>query len=242
MDAALQVGQIGTVLSLLDDTTSSANEGIHALVAAVYSAFVPDADPESLVPQYLTTLKRALKVRAGIAGLAATLNPLNDILQGTDVERQAEAFGAVREALHAFVSSEVWRAMRAADRWELVQFDHQLLEAAPRGARLICEGLVKYLESLGSINQREVLVQHDQRVLSELRETTTNARELMHLSPKSTHQLLVKACQASLSLRGRRQGLDPLLDQLSQLAVETSAPSENEPLLQWVEAILAAAG
>jgi hypothetical protein len=242
LEVALGAGQVGTVLSLLDDTSSSANEGVHALVVAVYAAFVPEADPESLVPDYLTTLKRALKVRRGLALLTTRLNPLNDVLQGSEVARHPEAFAAVREAVHAFVSSDVWRAMRAADRWELVQFDQQLAEATPRGGRLVSEGLVKYLESLGSINQREVLLQHDQRVLDDVRETVTNARELMRLSPKTTHELLVKACRASLALYGRRVTLDPLLDQLAQLGAETTAPSHNLSLVEQLEAIVAGAG
>jgi hypothetical protein len=240
LEVALAAGEVTSVLGLLDETTSSTNEAIHALVSAVFTAFVSDADTANVVPEYLTTLKRALKVRHGIAQLSATLHPHNDVLQGTDTARHTDALTAIREELHDFVSSDIWRAMRAADRWELAQFDQQLQEKPLSAARLTAEGLVKYLESLGAINQREVLVQHDERVLEELREVITNARALNDLSPSTTHELLIKACQTSLELRGRRPTLDPLLDQNAQLGAST--PAQNEALIKRLEDVIAAAG
>ena len=51
--------------------------------------------------------------------------------------------------------------MRAADRWQMVEFERELAEQALKPARMTSEGLVKYVDSLSSINQREVLQLHD---------------------------------------------------------------------------------
>ncbi len=241
-DVALGAGQTGQVLALLDDTTSSAGEGIHALVTAVYAAFVPDADPATLVPEYLTSLKRALMVRRGVAELAAKLGPLNDALQGTDPGRHAAALDGVKSALHAFVGGDVCRAMRAADRWELVQFDQNLAEEPMAAARMTSEGLVKYLESLGAVNQREVLVKHDQKVVGEIRESITNARELMEISPRTAHDMLVKACKSALALKGRHPATDPLVARLATLDFAATSPSQSPALLERLEQLLAASG
>lgn len=241
-EVALAAGQTGQVLGLLDDTTSSVSEGIHALVSAVYAAFVPDAESSTLVPEYLTTLKRALLVRRGIADLAAKLGPLNDALQGTDLGRHADALEGIKAVLKSYVTGDVCRAMRAADRWELVQFDHRLDEEPPGLARMTAEGLVKYLESLGAINQREVLVQHDHRVLGEVREALTNARELMEISPRTAHEMLVKACRAALALRGRQTGTDAMLVKLATIDLAASSPSQSPALLERLEQLLAASG
>src|SRR6185436_12521643 len=56
VEVAIGAGHANQVLGMLDEMTSIANEGIHALVMAVYEAFVPDADPGSVVPAYKTTL------------------------------------------------------------------------------------------------------------------------------------------------------------------------------------------
>jgi hypothetical protein len=241
-DVALGAGQTGQVLALLDDTTSSAAEGIHALVTAVYAAFVPDADPAGLVPEYLTSLKRALMVRRGIAELAQKLGPLNDALQSTDVGRHGASLEGVKAGLHAFVGSDVCRAMRAADRWELVQFDQQIAEEPMIAARMTSEGLAKYLDSLGAVNQREVLVKHDQKVVGEIRESITNARELMEISPRTAHEMLVKACKSALALKGRHPASDPLVAKLATLDFDATSPSQSPALLERLEQLLAASG
>lgn len=241
-EVALAAGQTGQVLGLLDDTTSSVSEGIHALVSAVYAAFVPDAESSTLVPEYLTTLKRALLVRRGIADLAAKLGPLNDALQGTDLGRHADALEGIKAVLKSYVMGDVCRAMRAADRWELVQFDQRLTEEPPGLARMTAEGLVKYLESLGAINQREVLVQHDHRVLGEVREALTNARALMEISPRTAHEMLVKACRSALALRGRQTATDAMLVKLATIDLAASSPSQSPALLERLEQLLAASG
>lgn len=241
-NVALGAGQTGQVLALLDDTTSSAAEGIHALVTAVYAAFVPEADPGGLVPEYLTSLKRALMVRRGISELAAKLGPQNEALQSTDVGRHAAALDGVKSTLHAFVAGDVCRAMRAADRWELVQFDHNLADAPMAAARQTSEGLAKYLESLGAINQREVLVKHDQKVLGEIRESSTNARELMEISPRTAHEMLVKACKSALALKGRHPASDPLVAKLATLDFDATSPTQSPALLERLEQLLAACG
>ncbi len=242
LEIAMSAGQVGTVLGLLDDMTSSANEGIHALVSSVYEAFDPEIDRTQVVPEYLTTLARALRVRRGIAQLAAALAPHNAALQSEDSIGHDTALSAIRDLVATFVASDVWRAMRAADRWELAQFDQQLREQKLAVARLTAEGLTKYLESLGAINQREVLVRHDQKILDDLRETIGSARELMDLSPTTTHELLLKACRSSLELRGRNPMLDELLDQNAKISAETSSPSQNPALVKRLEDVVATAG
>ena len=43
LDISIGAGNTNEVLALLDDTQSSASEGVHALVSAVYEAFVPNS-------------------------------------------------------------------------------------------------------------------------------------------------------------------------------------------------------
>ena len=61
----------------------------------------------------------------------------------------------LRSSQHMIVGLGTGRAMRAADRWQLVQFEQELREQPLAAARMTSEGLAKYLDSLGSINQRE---------------------------------------------------------------------------------------
>ena len=242
VSVALGSGETNQVLGILDDTQSSASEGVHALVSAVYEAFVPDVNPATVVPGYLTSLGRALLVRRGIAELATTLGPYNDVLQGDVVADYPDALKHVRDAMRTFVGSVVCRAMRAADRWEMVEFERQLQEQPSSVARLTSEGLVKYLDSLASINQREVLLLHDQRTLDEMRESLTTARELVDLSPRTAHEMLQRAYQAAQRLRGRHPATDQMVVQLERYAPTTSNTADDLKFLERLEALLAAAG
>src|SRR5690606_14445202 len=136
MENALEQGEVNQVLGLLDDTCSSASEGVHALVSTVFETFVPDVNPASVVPGYLTSLGRALLVRRGLAELAATLTPLSDALQGEENSRHGEILAQIRTTLHQFVGSVVCRAMRPADRWQMVEFDLELSTQPPSVSRL----------------------------------------------------------------------------------------------------------
>ena len=239
LEVALEAGEINQVLGLLDDTQSSSSEGVHALVAAVYEAFVPDVNPASVVPGYLTSLGRALLVRRGLAELAATLTPFNNRLQDDNTRLHHHALRSIREVMMQFVSSVVCRAMRAADRWQMVEFEQDLQNQAVGTARLTSEGLAKYLESLGSINQREVLLLHDQRTLEEMRDSLATARGLVDISPRTANEMLERAYQAAQRLRGRNPATDRLVIQLEKYAAPiNSTPADTTKFLERLEAVL----
>lgn len=238
LHVALAGGETNQVLALLDDTQSALSEGVHALVTAVYQAFVPAVDVTTVVPGYFTQLGRALLVRRGLAQLATTLGPNNDVLQGDEPERFETVLSTIRGVMQNFVGSVVCRAMRAADRWQMVEFERDLAEQPLRLARQTSEGLVKYLDSLRSINQREVLVVHDQRALEEMRESLATARGLIDISPRTAQEMIERAHQAAQRLRGRSPATDQQLARLERYAAMLPPPQ----LLEQLEGVLAQAG
>lgn len=242
LDVALEAGEMNQVLGLLDDTQSSMSEGVHAIVSAIYEEFLPDTNPATVVPGYLTSLGRALLVRRGLADLAGKLAPHNEILQGPHTDEHQHALTAARTTMRQFVGSVVCRAMRAADRWQMVEFERELAEQPLSVARLTSEGLVKYIDSLASINQREVLVLHDQRTLEEMRDALSSARQLLDLSPQTSREMMDRAYQAAQRLRGRHPATDALIISLERYAPTTSAPVESAKFLEQLEAVLSAAG
>ncbi|HEY5923733.1 MAG TPA: hypothetical protein VIV11_18755 [Kofleriaceae bacterium] len=241
-EVALSTGEMNRVLGLLDDTTSAASEGVHALVAAVFEAFLPDVSPTSVVPGYLTTLGRALLVRRGLADLSLKLAPHNDILQSTHTDEHQHALTAARTTMRQFVGSVVCRAMRAADRWQMVEFERELSGQPLSVARMTSEGLVKYVESLSSVNQREVLVLHDQRTIEEMRDAIASARQLVDLSPRAARAEMERAYQAAMRLRGRHATTDTLIIQLERYSSATTGSHDAAKFLERLEAVLSATG
>lgn len=240
---ALGAGEMNQVLGLLDDTQSSTSEGVHAVVSAIYEEFLPDTNPATVVPGYLTSLGRALLVRRGLADIATKLTAQNDVLQDpAKTDEHDVALAGIRQQMKAFVASVVCRAMRAADRWQMVEFERELASQPSSVAKLTAEGLVKYIDSLASINQREVLVLHDQRTLEEMRESLSNARQLLDLSAQTAREMMDRAYQAAQRLRGRHPATDALIIQLERYAPTSSNPAESAKFLERLEAVLAAGG
>jgi len=239
-ELSLSSGEMNQVLGILDDTTSTASEAVHALVAAVYEEFLPDVSPTSVVPGYLTTLGRALLVRRGLADLSTKLGPLNDVLQSTQTDEHQHAYTQIRTNMRQFVGSVVCRAMRAADRWQMVEFERDLAGQSLLAGRQTSEGLVKYVESLSSVNQREVLVLHDQRTIVEMRDAVASARQLIDLSPRTARDEMERAYQAAQRLRGRHPATDALIIQLERFSSTSSHPGESSKFLERLEATLAA--
>jgi hypothetical protein len=242
VDVALDTGETNHVLGILDDTNSSSSEGVHALVSAVYEAFLPDVHTATVVPGYLTTLGRALLVRRGLADLGQKLTPQNNLLQGDDATEHKIALEQIRLAMRQFVGSVVCRAMRAADRWQMVEFERELSEQPLKAARQTSEGLVKYIDSLSSVNQREVLVVHDRKTLEDMRDALANARQLIDLSPRAAREMMDRAYQSAQRLRGRHPATDDLIIQLERYAPTSSNPGEGVKFLERLEAVLGASG
>jgi hypothetical protein len=240
MENALRNGETNQVLGLLDDTQSSTSEGVHALVAAIYDEFCADVNVATVVPGYLTSLGRALLVRRGLADLATKLTPHNNLLQGDDPSEYELALAQVRVQMRQFVGSVVCRAMRAADRWQIVEFERELNEQPLKVARLTSEGLVKYIDSLSSVNQREVLVVHDTRTLGEMREALSSARQLLDISPRAARDEMDRAYQAAQRLRGRHPATDDLIIRLEKYAPASSNAGDTAKYLEQLEAVLAA--
>ena len=242
MKVALIAGQTNQVLGLLDDSKSAASEGVHALFNTIYRAFMPDADTATILPGYLTSLSRALLVRRGIAKLSSGLETDNQVLQSDRAERHDVALAAVRTTVRAFVRSAECHAMRPADRFQMVEFDRELHEQRLAAARTTSEGLVKYLDSLAMINQREVLVVHDRLAIDEMREAIANARELLHLSTRTASEMLVRAHEAARRLHGKQRSLDPHILALDGYAPTSSSATEISKLLDRLEYILVGIG
>ena len=238
---SLSAWEIAQAIEVLDDTKGSTSQGVFAVLSEVCQAFLPDAEPSALAPGHLTVLDQALVVRQALAELGRALAGPHARLQGEDRSAHAAALVELRGALGAFVASAAFPIMRPADRWQLGQFERTLKEQAPGAARFTSEGLAKYLESLGSINRREVLILHDQRAAAELGEALAAAQQLALISPRLAVEPMQKASAAALSLYGSSPEIDeaiaPLRERPPNLA-DPRALAETLALLERLAQLL----
>jgi hypothetical protein len=236
----LEAGKYAAALEGLDDSRSAVGEGVVALLIAIYQAFQPEVDTSLVAPGYLSSLARALLVRRSLADLAAKVEPKNAIVQreAAKPDERDRALGEVREALSQFIQSPGFKAMRPGDRWELTKFDRAFAEVPASEARMTSEGFAKYLDSLGSINRREVLVTHDQRTMHELRETLSAARPLLEYNTGVARDMVLQALATSEQLYGRSRSSDELITALREADPTLASAAEVEAVLSTLELLL----
>lgn len=232
---SLQSREIAPAIEAIDDTQGATSQGIFAVLTAVCETFAPGLDSASLAPGHLTMLQRALLVRRGLADLGRALAGPHERLQreGSEV-----ALLGVRRALGTFLASPAFTMMRPADRWQLSHFESTLARQPVSAAKLTSEGLSKYLESLSSINQREVLVLHDRRAANELREAKAAAEQLALIGPRLALESAQTAVQAALSLYGRSPDVDVAILALPDRMVTAEHLPETFAALERVARLL----
>lgn len=243
-EAALDGGHFAQAMEDLDDTRNALGEGVFALVTALCEAYLPDVRADAVVTGHKSALERALLVRRGLADLARGVDRENWAVQDAQhAELGAQALERLRLLLAGYIRQEAFRAMRPADRWELLKVG-RTLEGAPLNnrTRQACEGLAKYLESLSSINQREVLRRHDVTVLKDVRENLEAARPLLGISPLGAQQLLATALTQLGALYGKNRELDALLIQWRLTPPDLQDPGDVEDVLRELGPVLAAQG
>lgn len=211
---ALRGGHFHQAMEDLDDSRNAANDGLFALVSAVFRQVLPGSAPDRMVPGYLSTLQKALVVRRALAEFSRLVEAQNALLQDSTAEKALQTLAAqrLRSGVSDFLRSDAFVAMRPADRWELMKFHRGLADASMTLAlRQTAEGLSKYLESLSSINRREVLQRHDQDLLHDITELMASARPLLHLSPDAAKAQVEQALPLANRLWGRNRDMDALL-------------------------------
>jgi len=214
IQAALRSTEWERVLRELDHAREELSEGLFAVVTFTFQHFLGDVgsiDRAVLLPGYKTALDQSLLIRKGLSELRKVVSAENDwVLQDKDVDLDSrkEALGNLIEELEAFVHADVFRAMRSADRLELQRFLQKARSGDFEEARISCEGLSRYLESLSQINQREVLIEHDQRVLREIGYLLEAARSVVEVSRSHAITLMRDALEQADALKGRLGALD----------------------------------
>jgi len=209
----LETGRLQQALRELDDLGNSLIDGMFALMSTICEAFLDDFDRDQMLPGHRDTLGKALLVRRGLAGLRSSVNECNGRVQDTNAttEMQQTALDQVAEGLESFIEGEVFSAMRPADRMELQGFHAEIADKTVKEGGLSCEGLDKYLDSLATISQRDVLIKHDREAISEIAGLLEGAEPLVDISPHGAIDLVGQAFSKAESLYGYRDDTDGLL-------------------------------
>ena len=211
----------------LDDVRDELTDGVFALLSTIFETYLGDVDRNELLPGHRDTLSKALLVRHALAQLRRFIHERNEIVQ--DRKRGAEnrntAFKEIVAKLASHFGSDAFVAMRPADQAELRRFHKEMDGKLFAKAIMTCEGLDKYLDSLAIVNRRDVLVKHDQELLTEIANVLEGAESLFHISPHGAVDLVRDAFDKSAPLYGHHDALDALLEDWTETICTQSDPS-----------------
>jgi D-alanine-D-alanine ligase len=165
------VGDRWSILAELQEFRSKCEQCVEAIVAAVLTAYSLD-NIEEVLPRYLSTTMRLVRLRSAIVDLSHDLNQFNDAIQQGSREEAAILVDALRARLDAFAQEAAYRHIRPHDKKIVIllrihlkgwSIDHDL-----DSLRRQLDDATKCIELMQGISKREQLAVHDQEVLEEV--------------------------------------------------------------------------
>ncbi len=182
-------------------------------------------------PGYDQALGATLVVRAMTADLRrlmrVRIHKVGDAQPG-DMLAQAQQMA---KELNAFGRTAAWRALRAQDKKGILEFRGKVRELIASGAPSkidllqLIEPFVEFVDGFGGINQREILVQHDQEVLASVGVALERAMSID--SPGERLAAFKEAVDSGQALYGRSHDFDTFLRHLRKGLPSPEAVSEQ---------------
>lgn len=240
IDEAYATGKYDVVLREIDMGRDSLTEGLFAIVSTIFDIFIGGCDRAELLPGYTDALQKSLIIRRGLADLTATIHRANNDVQDEDLPADArlDAIVEIREALIRFTQGVSFRVMRWLDRLELQDILRQVTQQAFSDVVIACEGLTRYLESLSVVNQREVLLQHDQGIIDGIHQSLDAVRSLAEVSMSAARPMALEAVENAKLLYGRNPILDIRIREWNVLPPQLDTPEDFTQLVDELEELL----
>jgi hypothetical protein len=206
-------------LTDLNDATTALMDGVFAAMTTVYECFLGHAEPERMIPGHRDTLGKALAVRRAIAELRRTVRELNRPIQDrkTDPQVAQASYLLIVELLEEFIASNEFFYLRSDARKEFDRVHEVLASGTPNQNRNDVEGFDKYLDSLGVISQRGVLIKHDSDIKAKIAAELERALAYANVMPLLVCDVIVEAFAKAERLRGLSEPIDEVVERWQKL-------------------------
>jgi hypothetical protein len=214
------------------------------LVYQSASAFAEVSRAE-VVPGHQEEVQAAVQVRAAVADLARLVAARIREVEGCEPEDVQWHAQHLERDLDAFGRTSAYKALRAQDKREVIEFRHALGRLALRPdlkQRELLDLLSpfgEFVSSLGRVNSREILVAHDREVWASAGVRLEHAEQLLSVDPESARLILIEAARAAQALYGRDAGLDAFLRKARKGALAELPQGELQGELDKLRQLLA---
>lgn len=183
-------------------------------------------------PGYDEALSANLVVRSTTADLRRLMRSrIHKVSEASpeDIEWNVQQ---TEKELNAFGRTAAWRVLRAQDKKVILEFRGQMRDLLTTGVskldvlRLL-EPFVEFVDTFKAINQRELLIQHDQEVQASI--GVVLERAMNSARYEEQHAAFVQAVGTGQTLYGRNEEFDAFLRKLRKLPpTRESMPLEVE--------------
>lgn len=174
-----------------------------------------DCKRREVEPGYEETLAATLVVRTMTADLRRLMRVrIHKVGEAPPGEMLTQAQMMERD-LNAFGRTAAWRALRAPDKKGILEFRGALRQMIANGAPTkleileLLEPFVDFVEAFANINQRQILVEHDQEVLASVGVVLEQAMSCEQFDEKLA--AFKQALDAGQTLYGRSGSFDTFL-------------------------------
>lgn len=216
---ALSNDRMEQALTDLNDATTAMMDGVFAAMTTVYECFLGHAEPERMIPGHRDMLGKALAVRRAIAELQRTVRELNRPIQNraTDPEVAQASYRLIVELVDGFIASKEFSYLRSDTRKEFDRVRGVLASGTPARNRNDCEGFDKYLDSLGVISQRGVLIKHDTDIKAKVTAELERALAYADVMPLLVCDVILEAFAKAERLLGLSDQIDEVVERWQKL-------------------------
>jgi hypothetical protein len=220
-------------LTDLNDATTALMDGVFAVMTTVYECFLGHAEPERMIPGHRDTLGKALAVRRAVAELRRTVRELNRPIQdrATDPAVAEAGYRLIVELVDGFIVSKEFLYLRSDTRKEFEHVREVLASGTPALNRNDVEGFDKYLDSLGVISQRGVLIKHDTDIKAKVAKELEPALAYASVLPLLVRDVILEAFDKAERLLGLSDQIDEIVERWLKLDEAARAdPAKVVPL------------
>ena len=187
-------------------------------------------------PGYEEALASTLVVRSTTADLRRLMRTrIHKVSEAQPQDVVTNAMQAEKE-LNAFGRTAAWRALRAQDKKQILEFRQKLkdLIAKPGVGKVevlqLLEPFVEFVDGFSAVNNREILIEHDQEVQASVGVVLERAMNVSAYEEKLA--AFNEAVGLGQSLYGRSGEFDSFLRKLRKAPVtEQTLPGEVEQFL-----------
>lgn len=171
---------------------------------------------QEVEPGYAEALKMALSLRSTSTDLRRLMRVrLAKVAEcePEDVEWNAQQ---LEKELDSFGRTPAWRAIRAQDKKQILEFRGQLKEINRPGVKktelsALLEPFVEFVDTFESVNQLEILLVHDREISAQCGVQLEQVSSLASTSPAEALEAFSEALSGAVALYGRSPELDSFI-------------------------------